>query len=328
MKAHAALAIALVTSPASIAPAHGQPAAPTGQTTARPPLTTAEWRIERERQLKEPDGWLAIAGLFFLDPGVNTVGSDPSSDIVLPPGAGPASAGRVVLVGGAARLELNAGVAATFNNEPIAAPVVLRRADTKAKRKADVVQLGRLTLQLHASGERLAVRLRDLEGPVLRSFAGVRWFDIDESWRLTGRFVAYAAPRTVRIQNILGDPEDMIAPGEVEIHVSGRSVRLVPFMSGDRLWFVFRDATAGRDTYQIRFLYADAPTPAGRVTLDFNRAYNAPCAYNPHTTCPIPLRQNRLSIAIPAGEKLYVPKQSSQRAAHAASPAARKGQTP
>jgi hypothetical protein len=135
MKAHAALAIALVTSLPSIAPAHGESAAaPTGQTTARPSLTTAEWRIERERQLKDPDGWLAIAGLFFLDPGVNTVGSDPASDIVLPPGAGPASAGRIVLVDGEARLELNAGVAATFNNEPIAAPVVLRLADTKEKR--------------------------------------------------------------------------------------------------------------------------------------------------------------------------------------------------
>ncbi len=254
----------------------------------RPPLTTSEWRVERERQLKEPDGWLAIAGLFFLEPGINTVGTDPASDIVLPLGAGPASAGRIVLVDGAARLELNAGVAAAFNQEPIAAPVVLRLADTGQKRKADVVRLGRVTLQLHASGDRLAVRLRDPEGPVLRSFAGLRWFDIDESWRLTGRFVPYAASRTVTIQNILGDPEDMITPGEVEIHVSGRTVRLIPFQSGDRLWFVFRDATAGIDTYQIRFLYADRPTPAGRVTLDFNRAYNAPCAYRSAHDVPHP----------------------------------------
>jgi uncharacterized protein (DUF1684 family) len=88
---------------------------------------------------------------------------------------------------------------------------------------------------------------------------------------------------------------------------SSRQTRLLAFKAGERLWFVFRDATAPGETYRIRFLYADAPDATGRVRLDFNRAYNPPCAYNPHTTCPLPVAQNQLKVAIPAGEKRYLP---------------------
>ena len=97
------------------------------------------------------------------------------------------------------------------------------------------------------------------------------------------------------MQNILGDVEEASSPGEVAFSIGGQAVRLVAFTAGKRLWFVFRDATGGTSTYRIRFLYAEAPDAQGRVRLDFNRAYNAPCAYNPHTTCPLPLPENRLT---------------------------------
>jgi uncharacterized protein (DUF1684 family) len=275
------------------------------------PLDTPAWRAQRERQLLEPDGWLAVAGLFFLHARENTVGTDPASDVRLPPGSGPPRAGRILVEGGAATFMPNPGVAARLNGTPIDGRSALRLADAAQKRRADRTEIGRISFHLHASGERLAVRLRDPESRYRVEFAGLRWFDIDEAWRLTGRFVPYDAPRTRPIQNILGDIEPTISPGEVEFVVAGTPVRLVALASGDRLWFVFRDGLAGQETYRIRFLYADAPSADGRVTLDFNRAYNPPCAFNPYTTCPLPPSENRLAIAIPAGEKLYVPRGTS-----------------
>jgi uncharacterized protein len=117
--------------------------------------------------------------------------------------------------------------------------------------------------------------------------------------------VPYDETRVIPIQNVLGDLVDEPSPGEVEFELEGRTVRLVALDAGKRLWFVFRDGTAGTETYSTRFLYADKAGARGVVTLDFNRAYNPPCAYNPYTTCPLPPPENRLEIAIPAGEKLY-----------------------
>ena len=104
---------------------------------------------------------------------------------------------------------------------------------------------------------------------------------------------------------MLGDFERLTVPGDVVLRIGGQEVRLQAAASGRRLWFIFSDGLGGRDTYRIRFLYADAPDAEGRVTLDFNRAYNPPCAYNPFTTCPVPPPQNRLKVAVTAGERIY-----------------------
>lgn len=270
---------------------------------------TEAWRAKQEQSLRSPDGWLTVAGLFFLRPGVNTVGADPGSDVVLPDGAGPADAGRLTLTDGVVRFAPTTGVAASINQQPITGPVNLRLANAAEKRPADRVTIGRAIIHLHRSGERLAIRLRDPGSALRERFAGLRWFPLDERWRVRATFVPYETPRPVSVQNVLGDIEESVSPGEAVFDVDGQPVRLVAFKAGERLWFVFRDATAGADTYRIRFLYADAPeqgTKGQRVLLDFNRAYNPPCAYNPHTTCPLPVAQNRLKVAIPAGEKRYL----------------------
>jgi uncharacterized protein (DUF1684 family) len=139
----------------------------------------------------------------------------------------------------------------------------------------------------------------------MRSFTGMRWFPIDTRYRIEARFVEYETPREVPGVNILGDPISMEGIGEAELTIDGREVRLQAWDDNGRVWFVFRDRLAGSETYGIRELYTDAPKD-GRVVLDFNRSYNAPCAYNPYTTCPTPPAQNVLSdVAIPAGERLY-----------------------
>jgi uncharacterized protein (DUF1684 family) len=275
-----------------------------------PAAATAAWREQREQELRGPDGWLAVAGLFMLEPGANTAGSDPANRIVLPAGAAPPRAATFIYENGTVAVEAHAA-GVTLNGAPLSGRQPLREASRSPQRPADRVGIGRLVLHLHRSGDRLALRLRDPESPIRTGFRGLTWFDIDLRWRVTGRFVPYDEPRPVVIQNILGDLEHYTSPGEVEFALDGRTLRLVPLTSGERLWFIFSDATGGTETYPIRFLYADAPLD-GRVVLDFNRAYNPPCAYNPYTTCPLPPPSNRLPVAIPAGERIYDPERASE----------------
>lgn len=265
---------------------------------------TEAWRAEQEAELRDPTGWLSVAGLTFLKPGVNTVGTRADDDVVLPASAGAERVGRLTYEGERVWLELEPGVHAKTEAGPIVGRTEIRRADPAQKRAADRVTIGRVILQLHPSGARLGVRLRDPDSELLRNFTGRRWFPIDPRWAVEGRFIPYAQPRTIAAQNILGDNTPTESPGEVEFTTGRSTYRVIAYGKRELLSFVFKDATAGEETYRIRFLSASAAAD-GTVVLDFNRAYNPPCAFNPHTTCPVPPPQNRLSLAIPAGERLY-----------------------
>ena len=287
-------------------------------------VSTDVWRQQYEAKLRAPDGWLAVAGLFFLKPGLNTVGADAASDIALPAGSAAARVGVLRYDNHVVRFEPVAGVAASLNDEPVHGAVELRDADEALHRKADRLTIGQLTLLLHSSGDRLAVRLKDPLNPLRTGFHGLHWYPVQPAWRLPGRFIPYGAPKRVPLQNVLGDVADSTSPGEVEIELAGSVVRLLVLDDDQKLWLVFRDATSGRQTYRIRFLYFERPDSQGRVTLDFNRAENPPCAYNAFTTCPLPPTQNRLKTAIPAGERLY----RASTAGHADNPSTSRGVTP
>jgi uncharacterized protein (DUF1684 family) len=295
-----------------------QPAATPAQGQAQAAKTydavdTQTWRDKREADLKAPDGWLSVSGLHFLEPGISTIGTAPSDNVSLPAGSIPAKAGRVRVEGGRVFLTLAKGIAAKINGEPIrgSGEIELRDATApnvpeKDKRPADRVTLGRVAIHVHHSGDRLALRVRDPESPIRRDFVGLRWYDIDPAWQVEGKFIPFDQPKQLQIPNVLGDQEAVESPGEVEVTINGQTARLLALSAAKgRLWFVFTDSTADiRETYRIRFLYADAPVN-GRVTLDFNRAYNPPCAYNPYTTCPLPPSQNKLRTPVAAGERAY-----------------------
>ena len=271
-------------------------AAGTSSPSARNAAETEAWRTEREKDLRSETGWLTVAGLVFLKPGTNTIGADPDSDVQLPASA-PTHAGQLVRDGAVVWFEPQAGSGLTLNGAPIAARVQLTPQDR--------LVAGAVSFHLHESGDRLGVRIRDVNSELRRSFRGLRWFPVRDAWIVAARFVPYDAPKAVTVANVLGDFERLIVPGDVVFTVNGEEVRLQAAQAGTRLWFIFSDGRSGRDTYRIRFLYADAPEPDGHVSLDFNRAYNPPCAYNPYTTCPVPPAQNRLRIGIDAGERIY-----------------------
>jgi uncharacterized protein (DUF1684 family) len=260
---------------------------------------TEKWRADRATRLASNYGWLSVAGLFWLEPGTQTFGSDPSSAIVLP--TGPAHAGAFERRGDAVTLHLEPGVAMTQDGKPITSGTALAP-------DAEALALGRLRLQLIQRGDRVGVRLRDPESAIRRGFTGLRWFPIDAAYRIDARWVPYDTPRKIPFTNVLGQTSDDVSPGYAELTIGGRTVRLVPiYEDGDEsaLFFVFKDKTAPRSTYGGgRFLYADRPKD-GRLLLDFNKAYNPPCAFNPYTTCPLPPKENQLDLEIRAGEMKY-----------------------
>jgi uncharacterized protein len=262
-----------------------------------------KWRHDYEAQLTSDSGWLSVSGLFWLHEGENRFGSDPLNDIVLPASA-PAQAGTFDFHAGKTTVHLRSGVTATINGKRV------ESAELRPDDRDDRLVLGDLTLYVHASGDRFALRLKDKHSPLLKNFTGLQWFPVDESYALPARFIPYDSPKHFDSQNVLGDPIKMDIVGYVLFSLHGQEYRLEAEANPDgTLFIVFRDLTSGKETYPAsRFLDADLPKegPAGKtVQLDFNKAYNPPCAYNPFTTCPIPLPANRLRVEIPAGEKLY-----------------------
>lgn len=263
---------------------------------SRSAAETESWRAQRERDLKSDTGWLTVAGLTFLKPGASTIGADRDSDVVLPASA-PKHAGELTREGRDVWFTPAPGSGIQLNGAPVEGKILLKPRDRLTS--------GGVSFHLHESGERVGIRIRDVNSALRRSFKGLRWFPVSHTWTIDARFVPYAQPRETTVANVLGDFETLTIPGDVVFQVKGQDVRLQAAQSGKRLWLIFSDATSPRETYRIRFLYAEPPSADGRVTLDFNRAYNPPCAYNPYTTCPVPPPQNRLKVAIRAGERTY-----------------------
>ena len=258
-----------------------------------------KWRRAYEASLKSEDGWLTVAGLFWLHEGQNKFGSDPLNDIVLNEAGVPAEVGSFDMHGGKIVVRINSGVQIKLKGKAVESAAIVPDSD-------DRLVLGDLSLLVHRSGERYAVRLKDKNSKLRREFAGLRWFPIDEAYRVTAKFVAYDSPREAEIQNQAGDTLKIPAPGYAVFMLAGKEYRLEALSEGgEGLSFIFRDLTSGKETYAAsRFL--DTPAPKdGQVVLDFNEAYNPPCAYNPYTTCPLPTPENRLRVRIAAGEMMY-----------------------
>lgn len=257
------------------------------------------WRADREARLTAEDGWLTVAGLFFLTEGTSSFGTSPLNDIVL--SSGPEMAGLFTLLDGSISVQSIEGQTLSVDGQDVSSATLWPFEGTEPP----AVTIGPLTLFGHYSGDRLAIRMRDRDSEIRRDFTGLRWFPPDESYRMRGIFIPHEEPRFLELPNILGDVETFRSSGSVKLTVHGQELTMTTIDSGNRLWFIFRDLTSGKETYPAaRFLYAPAPE-AGSTVVDFNQAYNPPCAFNPHTTCPLPPLENRLPLRIEAGELDY-----------------------
>lgn len=260
-----------------------------------------EFRHELETKLTSDTGWLTIAGLSFLTKPATTFGSAPGNDIVLP-GMTPARVGRFTLAkDGRISVQLEPGVQVSLlDGRPFTGGDI--KSDFAGP--PDRLVLGDVQVWVHMSGDRPAIRIRDKNNPLRKTFPGMKWYPVEESYRVEAAFVPYAAPKHMKVPNLIGDIDTMTAPGEVTFTLHDKPQRMIAVEDGEELWFIFRDLTSGETTYQAaRFLYTPMPVD-GKVVLDFNRAENPPCAYNPYSTCPLPPQQNRLQVRVEAGEQL------------------------
>jgi uncharacterized protein len=259
------------------------------------------WRAKHEADYTRD--YVPLVGLAFLKEGVNTAGSAAGNQVILPKRV-PASVGRFVYARGRVRFEPAGGSGLTLNGKPVASPIDLK-SDGDAG-GPDQLRIGDVSFWVHTSGDRRAIRVHDPQGAIAKAFAGYRWFPIDERYRVVGRFIKDPASRELKIPTLVGDYDVYRTEGVVEFTLLGQTVRMRPMTTRPgRLYFIFRDGTSGKESYEAaRFLYSDLNAD-GTTMLDFNQAYNPPCSFNPYTTCPIPPAENRLTLRILAGERDY-----------------------
>jgi len=260
-----------------------------------------EWRRLRHGRLTNPEGWLTLVGLEWLGEGDNRVGSADTSDIRIP--GGPADWGTITL----AHNELIFEPAAQSDVTIDGAPARRVRLVPDNEGEPTVIRHGDLSFYVIMRGS-YALRVKDRRAPTLLAFDGVENYPTDPGWRFEARFIPAEPGQTIEITNVLGQTESMAVGGTVEFERDGRTYRLLGVLEKgvSSLWFLFADRTNGRETYGAgRFLYSNGVPENDRVVVDFNKAYNPPCAFNDYSTCPLPPLQNRLDLAVTAGEKGY-----------------------
>jgi hypothetical protein len=264
-----------------------------------------EARARRLEELKAEDGWLTLVARHVLAPGENSVGSDPSSAVALEaPGIPPRACAFDLRPDGTVVLRAEPGAPVAVNGAQVTdAPLV-----PEGVTPHDVVTVGRIRLTLFRKDGRFAVRARDPESPRRRDFAGLAYFPVEPAWRVEGTFEPYGTPREVEVPSSQGPARKMLAPGLVRFVFEGRPLSLEPTVESpedDDLFFVFSDATAGKETYGAgRFLHAKRPGAGQtKVVLDFNLAESPPCSLTPYASCPMALPRNTLPVRVEAGER-------------------------
>jgi uncharacterized protein (DUF1684 family) len=262
-----------------------------------------QWRAKRLASLTSESGWLSLIGLFWLKEGKNTIGSDAANDIVVP--KVPPRAGEFVLANGVITFRTPHAKMFIVDGAPISS-VELK---TDLDEKPTLVRVGSLTFQIIKREDKLGVRVKDRDNSDRANFRGLEYFPTDPKWRLEARFEPYNPPRTVPILNVLNMETDEPSPGAVAFEVGGKTYRLdaITERGEQQLFMIFADDTRGKETYGAgRYLYIDPPDANNRIVIDFNKAYSPPCAFTNYATCPLPPRQNILTVSIDAGEKFKV----------------------
>ena len=259
------------------------------------------YRKARLARLTGERGWLTLIGKVWLGEGRHTLGTDVRSDIVLPDGRAPARLGTITVASGNVRLDVE-GEAEVFARGQWVRSLELR---SDAVDAPDDVTLGSLTLQLLQRGDAFALRIRDAESRARRAFPGIPTYAIDPAWRIVASLEPFAAAKEMAIEDGDGRLQSYRCPGVAHFEKDGQRASLLPLVENrdERLFVLFADLTSRDETYGAgRFLYAPPPQE-GRVLLDFNKAFNPPCAFTPYAVCPLPPPENKLQLRIEAGEK-------------------------
>jgi len=258
-----------------------------------------KWKAELIEDRKE--NWLPLVGLFWLKQGENTFGSDSANAVVLPSSAAPAHVGTFLLKGKDVTVTFLPGVIASVGG----APVTRARLDPDVSGHPSVVELGSLRMNVILRGERVGIRAKDLKNSAVEKYRGPTFYPLSAACMVEANWVPSNGKTMVQLPNVLGDVTATPMVGEARFSLGGQELRLTA-VGGDAehgLFIIFNDPTRKTDTYPAgRFLDTEA-VKNGKILLDFNRAYNPPCALTPYATCPLPPKENQLAVEVRAGEK-------------------------
>jgi uncharacterized protein (DUF1684 family) len=284
------------------------------------------WRVAHASELQKPDGWLALVGLEWLEPGDNSFGSAPDNKIHIP-GSAPAHLGILRLDGATVTLKSPApspyasasalpdGFPAGFMIDGKPAEPMTLATDPDSDKNNPRLTVGSLSMYVIRRADRYGLRIKDSRSALLRNFHGLKWFPANATYRVTARWIPYNPQRSTSLATLIGTHYSQPVPGVAEFKLAGKTFRLEPVIEDPaeaKLFFIIRDTTSTSTTYgACRFLYVDFTgivlAKPGELVLDFNRLENPPCAYTKYATCPLPPASNRLRTPIPAGEKRYHP---------------------
>jgi len=257
-----------------------------------------EWKEYRINVLKGPTNWLRLDGIYWLEEGENTFGSGSGQDLQFPEGTIPEHAGVVIFEDGIITMKVADGVEITHEGEPVS-EMILFAGDERPR-----VEYKDLEWFIDTRGDRHGIRLYNKDNPKADAFEGFPAYPVDESWHLKARFVSNTDSTTITLDNVIGEEVERFSPGNIEFKAEGETHSLIAFESTSGLFIIFADETNHTDTYHAgRYMIIPFPDEDGKTIIDFNKAYNPPCAFNTYTTCQLPPPQNRLEIAITAGEK-------------------------
>lgn len=276
---------------------------PSAERLAEHEALVASWRADRDAGLREPDSWLTLVGLEWLEQGANSFGADSSNRIVFPPKA-PARIGTFFLDGDSVRVELLPGIGVTIDGQPLLSHGLA------PDNRGGPTTMSYDSIIWYVIERRGAygVRIKDTLSQARTEFPGIEEYPTAYSWRINGKFEPYSPPKMIIVPNILGTVAESPSAGAIVFKKRGRRHRLdVVGEPGDKRYFViFADETNGDETYGGgRFVYVDAEDEDNDIVIDFNLSYNPPCVFSPYATCPLPPKQNRLALRVEAGELMF-----------------------
>lgn len=271
-------------------------------TLSQGPKDWLAWQARRTESIGGTNGWTTLIGLHWLNEGDNTAGANPTNQVVLASAHLPASVGVFRRQGRSVSFRASPGTDIRVDGHPVTSLALLSDETTNRPTRLEIGQVSIIVIQ---RGERTGLRVRDVQSETRQHFKGIHWYPYNPAWRLEGQFVAYPAPKKLRVADVTGGVQEFVSPGELVFNFGGAEYRLAAADEPDTTEFfvLFKDQTAGKSTYQAgRFLQVERPTQDNRVLIDFNRAYTPPCGYTAFATCPLPPRQNWLPLSVHAGE--------------------------
>ncbi len=262
-----------------------------------------DWHKARINYLKAPEGWLNLEGLFWLHQGVNSFGSSSKADAKYEQPTFPSVLGYFILQGDSVQWKNEGAPLISINNTTYRnqSPITVFN-NNGVNSVMDYTHYSWVVIKRE---DKIGIRFRNYQAPLLKTFPGLTYFPISTKWRVKAK-LEKPIQDFIMISNILGQTTAQKSAGTLHFSIDGKEYTLDATNEGASLFIAFADLTTGETTYGSgRYMDLEKPDAEGNTYIDFNKAYNPPCAFTAFATCPLPPKQNRLSIAILAGEKKY-----------------------